>query len=76
MIELGRDLATAAFAPLDELVDVVRVRAAGVLAHARERRRKAVRVVTARRSPWTHDGSCPGRGPPHPRVVLAVTPPS
>ena len=47
MVELGRDLAATAFAPRDELVDIVRIRAARVLADARQRRREATGIVTS-----------------------------
>src|SRR6185503_6139899 len=46
MVELGRDPAATAFAPRDEFVDIVRIRAARVLADARQRRREAAGIVT------------------------------
>src|SRR2546428_1400730 len=45
-VEVGGHRAAAAFAPRDELVDIVRVRAARVFADTGERRREAAGIVT------------------------------
>ena len=77
-IEIGRALAATALAPPDELVDVVRVRTARVLAHAGERRLETPCIVITARARVLHHGAStvvvPGRG----AVALAgppVTPP-